>query len=93
MHSQWNMSNEEMVDAVIQLAQYVEEGKFCDNMAYVNSATYLQHFCSLTSLSQEDMQTKIVSGIDKTISAHPLNVLHELTSLYKEGFLFLYDYL
>lgn len=65
MHSQWNMSNEEMADAVIQLAQYVEEGKFCDNMAYVNSATYLQHFCSLTSLSQEDMQTKIVSGIDK----------------------------
>lgn len=65
MHSLWNMSNEEMVDAVIQLAKYVEEGKFCDNMAYVNSATYLQHFCSLTSLSQEDMQTKIVSGIDK----------------------------
>lgn len=65
MHSQWNMSNEEMADAVIQLAQYVEEGKFCDNMAYVNSATYLKHFCSLTSLSQEDMQTKIVSGIDK----------------------------
>ncbi len=65
MHSQWDMSNEEMADAVIQLAQYVEEGKFDDNMAYVNSATYLQHFRSLTSLSQEDMRTKIVSGIDK----------------------------
>ena len=48
MHSQWNMSNEEMVDAVIQLAQYVEEGKFCDNMAYVSSATCLEHVCSLT---------------------------------------------
>lgn len=65
MHSPWNMSNEEMADAVMQLVKYVEEGKFCDNMAYVNSATYLQHFCSLTSLSQEDMQTKIISGIDK----------------------------
>ena len=65
MYSQWDMSNEEMLDAVMQLAQYVEEGKFDDNMAYVNSATYLQHFCSLTSLSQEDMRTKIVSGIDK----------------------------
>ena len=65
MHSQWDMSNEEMADAVMQLAQYVEDGEFCDNMAYVNSATYLQHFCSLTSLSQEDMRTKIVSGIDK----------------------------
>lgn len=65
MHSQWNMSNEEMADAVIQLVQYVEEGEFDDNMAYVNSATYLQHFRSLTSLSQEDMRTKIVSGIDK----------------------------
>ena len=65
MHSPWNMSNEEMTNAIMQLAQYVEEGKFDDNMAYVNSATYLQHFCSLTSLSQEDMRTKIVSGIDK----------------------------
>lgn len=65
MHSPWNMSNEEMADAVMQLVKYVEEGKFCDNMAYVNSATYLQHFCSLTSLSLEDMQRKIISGIDK----------------------------
>lgn len=65
MHSPWNMSNEEMADAVMHLVKYVEEGKFCDNMAYVNSATYLQHFCSLTSLSLEDMQTKIISGIDK----------------------------
>ena len=65
MHSQWNMSNEEMADAVMQLEQYVAEGKFDDNMAYVNSATYLQHFCSLTYLSQEDMRKKIVSGIDK----------------------------
>lgn len=65
MHSQWNMSNEEMAGAVIQLAQYVEEGQFCDNLAYVNSATYLQHFSSLTPLSQEDIRSKIVSGIDK----------------------------
>lgn len=65
MHSPWDMSNEEMADAVMQLAQYVEDGEFCDNMAYVNSATYLQHFCSLTYLSQEDMRKKIVSGIDK----------------------------
>lgn len=65
MHAQWNMSNEEMADAVMQLAQYVEEGQFYDNMAYVNSATFLQHFCSLTSLTQEVMQSKVVSGIDK----------------------------
>ena len=65
MHSPWNMSNEEMKEAVMQLARFVEEGKFCDNIAYINSATYLQHFCSLTSLSLEDMQTKIISGIDK----------------------------
>lgn len=80
MHSPWNMSNEEMADAVMQLVKYVEEGKFCDNMAYVNSATYLQHFCSLTSLSLEDMQTKIISGIDKmydnTETLTPLNKLN-----------------
>ncbi len=65
MHSLWNMSNEEMGDAVMQLAQFVDEGKYSDNMSYVNAATYLQHFRSLTSLSQEDMRTKIVSGIDR----------------------------
>ena len=65
MHSQWDMSNEEMADAIMQLAQYVEDGEFCDNMAYVNSATYLQHFCSLTYLSQGDMRKKIRCGIDK----------------------------
>ena len=79
MHSPWNMSNEEMADAVMQLVQYVEDGKFCDNMAYVNSATYLQHFCSLTSLSQEDMRTKIISGIDKMYeSINTPNLLDKL---------------
>lgn len=65
MHSQWDMSNEEMADAVMQLAQYVEDGEFRDNMAYVNSATYLQHLCSLTSFSEEDIRKKIRCGIDK----------------------------
>lgn len=79
MHSQWDMSNEEMADAVMQLAQYVEDGEFCDNMAYVNSATYLQHFCSLTYLSQEDMREKIVSGIDKMYeNIETLNLLDKL---------------
>ena len=65
IHSQWDMSNEEMADAVMQLAQYVEDGEFCDNMAYINSATYLQHFYPLTSFSKEDVQKKIRCGIDK----------------------------
>lgn len=79
MHSQWDMCNEEMADAVMQLAQYVEDGEFCDNMAYVNSATYLQHFCSLTYLSQEDMRKKIVSGIDKMYdNTETLTLLNKL---------------
>jgi len=79
MHSPWNMSNEEMADAVMQLVKYVEEGKFCDNMAYINSATYLQHFCSLTGLSQENMRKKIISGIDKMYeSIDTLNLLDKL---------------
>lgn len=65
IYSPWDMSNEEMADAVMQLVQYVEDGEFCDNMAYINSATYLQHFYPLTSFSKEDMQKKIRCGIDK----------------------------
>ena len=79
MHSQWNMSNEEMADAVKQLAQYVEEGQFSDNMSYVNAATYLQYFSSLTSFSQEDMRSKIVSGINKMYEkVDTLNILDKL---------------
>mgnify|MGYP000919233995 FL=1 len=79
MHSQWDMSNEEMADAIMQLAQYVEDGEFCDNMAYINSATYLQHFCSLTSFSKEDMQKKIRCGIDKMYeSINTPNLLDKL---------------
>lgn len=79
MHSQWNMSNEEMADAVKQLAQYVEEGRFSDNMSYVNAATYLQYFSSLTSFSQEDMRSKIVSGINKMYEkVDTLNILDKL---------------
>ena len=79
MHSPWNMSNEEMADAVMQLAQYVEDGEFCDNMAYVNSATYLQHFYSLTSFSEEDIRKKIRCGIDKMYdNIETLNLLDKL---------------
>lgn len=68
-----------MAGAVIQLAQYVEEGQFCDNLAYVNSATYLQHFSSLTPLSQEDIRSKIVCGIDKMYeNIKTLNLLDKL---------------
>lgn len=79
IHSPWDMSNEEMADAVMQLAQYVEDGEFCDNMAYVNSATYLQHLCPLISLSQDDMQKKIRCGIDKMYeNVKTLNTLDKL---------------
>ena len=79
MHSPWNMSNEEMVEAVMQLAQYVEEGLFSDNMSYVNAATYLQHFGSLTSFSQEDIHSKIVCGINKMYEkVDTLNILDKL---------------
>lgn len=79
MHSQWDMSNEEMADAMMRLAQFVEDGKFRDNMAYVNSSTYLQHFYPLTSFSKEDMQKKIRCGIDKMYeNVKTLNTLNKL---------------
>ena len=65
MNSLWNMSNEEMEVDVKLLAQYVEEGAFCDNMSYINSATYLQHFSTLIPLTQKDIHSKVFSGIDK----------------------------
>ena len=79
IHSPWDMSNEEMADAVMQLAQYVENGEFRDNIAYVNSATYLQHLCPLISLSQDDMREKIRCGIDKMYkNVKTLNTLDKL---------------
>ena len=68
MQSQWSMSNEEMRAALAQLAKYVETGEFNDNMAYVNSATFLQHMLCLTDYNQTDIEAIIQSGIDKFYS-------------------------
>lgn len=68
MRSQWSMSNKEMEDALIQLAQYVEDGAFQDNLSYVNAATFLQHMIALTPYSKEEMKGIIKKGIDKLYS-------------------------
>lgn len=65
LQQQWSMSNEEMKEALIQLAQYVEDGEFEDNMSYVNAATYLQHLRELTPYTQQEVEEKIKVGIDK----------------------------
>lgn len=79
MRAQWQMSNEEMRAALAQLAQYVENGDFDDNMAYVNSATYLQHMLSLTEFSQAEIEGKIKLGIDKLYShITDLNILDKM---------------
>ena len=64
INSPWNMSNEEIPDALVQLAKFAEQGEFGDNIAYVNAATYLQHLSSLTSFSKEEIEEKIRRGID-----------------------------
>lgn len=79
MRAQWEMSNEEMAEALKQLMKYVEEGAFADNMAYVNSATYLQHFRKLIGIEQVDVERPIKKGIDKMYSRQKtLNVLDKL---------------
>jgi len=79
MQSQWSMTNEEMRVSLAQLAQYVENGEFNDNMAYVNSATFLQHMLSLTDFSQKEMEAKIKAGIDIFYShIKDLNILDKL---------------
>jgi len=78
MLSQWEMSNSEMVEALKRLLEFVKEGAFDDNMAYVNSATYLQHFCQLIDIDQTDIQKSVKDGIDKMYEKRTsLNVLEK----------------
>ena len=65
LQTPWKMSNKEMSEALIQLAQFVEDGAYKDNMSYVNAATYLQHLRELTPLTQKDVKEKTIKGIDK----------------------------
>ena len=65
LQQQWAMSNQEMKNALTQLAQYVEAGEFEDNMSYVNAATFLQHLRELTPYTQQEVEDKIKAGIDK----------------------------
>lgn len=68
LKSQWDFSNEEMVEALAQLAKYVEEGAYSDNISYVNAATYLQHMVKLTPYKLEDLHKLIIKGIDRFYS-------------------------
>ena len=65
LQQQWAMSNQEMKNALTQLAQYVEAGEFEDNMSYVNAATFLQHLRELKPYTQQEVEDKIKAGIDK----------------------------
>lgn len=79
MRAQWEMSNNGMVEALKQLLKYVGEGAFADNMAYVNSATYLQHFSQLIGVEQDDVEKAIKTGIDKMYASQKrLNVLDKI---------------
>jgi hypothetical protein len=48
-----------------ELASHVEKGDFNDNVSYVNAATYLLHYQSLTSYSEDELKRLITNGIDK----------------------------
>lgn len=79
MRTQWEMSNDEMVEALKLLLHYVEYGEFSDNMSYVNSATYLQHFSQLIGVGQADVEKAIRNGIDKMYAGRQtLNVLDKI---------------
>lgn len=64
----WTFKNDEMPQKLNELASYVENGEFKDNLSYVNAATYLLHYQMLTNYSMEEMQNIIKKGIDKMYS-------------------------
>ncbi len=79
LQAQWSMSNEEMTEALSQLAGFVEEGAYNDNMSYVNTAYFLQRMYMLTPFSLEDIKSKIIKGIDTMYSRMTsLSVLDKL---------------
>ena len=74
--AQWQMSNEEMAEALVELTQFVEDGEYNDNISYVNAATFLQHLGELTPFSKEEIEEKIIKGIDKMYgNVTSLNIL------------------
>lgn len=65
MRSLGSFTNEEFPSCLLELAEYMERGMFADDVAYINAATYLQHYASLAGLEQEDIKARIKGGIDK----------------------------
>lgn len=64
IQSVWTFSNEEMPCQLNILASYVEKGDYYDNVSYINAATYLLHYQSLTKYSVDEITIIVKKGID-----------------------------
>ena len=73
----WTFTNDEMPQKLNELASYVENGDFADNLSYINAATYLLHYQPLCSYSTDELNEKLKTGIDKMYSQmtdiHPIS--------------------
>ncbi len=61
----YTFPDDEIPSMLNKLASHVGEGDFNDNVSYVNAATYLLHYQSLTSYSEDELKQLITNGIDK----------------------------
>ena len=64
----WTFTNDEMPQKLNELASYVENGDFVDNLSYINASTYLLHYQPLCNYSTEELNAKLKTGIDKMYS-------------------------
>ena len=68
LNSRYTFTDDEMPEKLNELASYTESGDFNDNVSYVNAATYLLHYQSLTRYSVDELKQLITKGIDKMYS-------------------------
>ncbi len=68
LNSIYTFTDDEMPQKLDELVSFVENGDFNDNVSYVNAASYLLYYQSLTRYSDDKLKQLITKGIDKMYS-------------------------
>lgn len=65
MDGYWKMSEEEAADSLKKLAEGVKNGELVDLMSYYNASIFLQNYCGIIGMTQNDITELFRIGLNK----------------------------
>ena len=63
-----SFTNEDFPENLQLLAKYTKQGKFHDDVSYINASTFLQHYAGLINKTYDEIKDIIKKGVDEHYS-------------------------